>query len=87
MYIRVKDLGENLLKKVKFITNTDFLYDEDKTLITVDSLIGMIEELVDSYEQKQEELDNLEKNLEDNYKHISSADQYDVSDDDFIEWN
>lgn len=87
MYIRVKDLGENLLKKVKFITNTDFLYDEDKTLITVDSLIGMIEELVDSYEQKQEELDNLEKNLEDNYKHISSVDQYDVSDDDFIEWN
>lgn len=87
MYIRVKDLGENLLKKVKFITNTDFLYDEDKTLITVDSLIGMIEELVDSYEQKQEELDNLEKNLEDNYRHISSVDQYGVSDDDFIEWN
>lgn len=84
MYIRIDDLGEELYKKVKEITFTNYAIDEDRTLISIENLIGMIEDLVYSYEHKQEELEDLENDIEDNYRPIPQAEQYCINDDDFI---
>lgn len=49
-----------------------------------DDVISLIEDLVSEYENLKEEYENLQKDLEDNYKPISVAEQYGVSDRDFI---
>lgn len=55
----------------------------DKDLISIDDLIGVIEDLdgeVEDWKMKYEELQN---DLEDNYRPISHAEQYEISDRDF----
>lgn len=58
-------------------------YFPNKDLISVDDLIGCIEDLdgeVDDWKMKYEELQN---DLEDNYRPISQAEQYEISNRDF----
>lgn len=49
-----------------------------------DDVIDLIENLVSEYVSLKEEYENLQRDLEDNYKPISVADQYEISDRDFI---
>lgn len=58
-------------------------YFPGKKLISIDDLIGCIEDLsgeVDDWKMKYEELYN---DLQDNYRPISQAEQYEVSDRNF----
>ena len=58
MYIRKEDYKE-LLERVKEITSTDYSYEEDKSLIEVDNLFAIIDDLIYEYDKKVEEIDEL----------------------------
>ena len=56
----------------------------DKDLISIEELIGVIEDLDSELEDLQYKYDELERDLHDNYKPIPKNEQYEVYDDDFI---
>jgi hypothetical protein len=58
MYIRKEDYKE-LLERVKKITSIDYSYEEDKSLIEVDNLFAIIDDLIYEYDKKVEEIDEL----------------------------
>lgn len=58
MYIRKEEYKE-LLEKVKKITSIDYSYEEDKSLIEVDNLFAIIDDLIYEYDKKVEEIDEL----------------------------
>lgn len=58
MYIRKEDYKE-LLERVKEITSTDYSFEEDKSLIEVDNLFAIIDDLIYEYGKKVEEIDEL----------------------------
>ena len=63
-------LNEELEKKVVEITGVD--YTGDLQLYDIETLI---EDLIYEYHKKEEELEDLEQNVEDNYKQILYRDQ------------
>lgn len=78
VYIKKEDLYQ--YKGTYEVFNRLF---ENKDLISIDDLISCIEDLdseVEDWKMKYEELQN---DLEDNYRPISQAEQYEVSDRDF----
>lgn len=58
MYIRKEDYKE-LLERAKKITSIDYSYEEDKSLIEVDNLFAIIDDLIYEYDKKVEEIDEL----------------------------
>lgn len=63
-------LNEELEKKVVEITGVD--YTGDLQLYDIETLI---EDLIYEYHKKEEELEDLEQNIEDNYERISISRQ------------
>lgn len=57
----------------------------EKDLYTWDEIISKIEDLEAELYMKNEELENIKQDLEDNFKRISVNEQYEIYDDDFIE--
>lgn len=55
-----------------------------KDLISIDDLIDCIEDLSSEVEDLEIKIEELERDIEENYRPISKAEQYDVSDCDFI---
>ena len=77
VYINVKDFGEYYVGK----------YLEErfkKEIISVDDLICYIEDLIMEAEQWKEKYEDLEEDLQDNYRPIPVHEQYEVYDSDFI---
>ena len=63
------DAGEqDLIKKVEKITNSD--YNVDNGFISSTYIMSALEELLSEYEHLQERYNDLERDLEDNYKPI-----------------
>ena len=79
MYIK---LDENLYNKIKKITMTD--YDALGDFIPSESIEPMLEDLIYEIEHLEEKYEDLERDLEDNYRAITPAEMYDISDKDFI---
>lgn len=73
VFIRRSDLSKWIAKY--------FPYED---LISIDDLIGCIEELDCEVDDLKTKIEDLEKDIEDNYKPISKAEQYDVNECDFI---
>ena len=74
IYIKTTDLSTWM--KVKYFKNKD--------LVSVEELIGLIEDIDDDLEALQEKYDDLEQDLHDNYKPISHSEMYGISDCDFL---
>lgn len=55
----------------------------NKDLISIDDLIGAIEDLDSEVNEWEMKYDDLYNDLQDNYKPISQAEQYEVSEGDF----
>lgn len=49
-----------------------------------DDLIEMVDEIVQEYEHLEEKLEDLKQNIEENYRPIPVAEQYGISQRDFI---
>ena len=81
-------LDEGWIKLIKTASKTvDVAYDsdiDDEDYIEVEDLLRLIEELNYKVEKVKEELEDLQQDLEDNYKPISKAEQYGISDRDFF---
>lgn len=61
---------------------------EDKaysdTILTIEELVGLCEDLYYENKRLQEKLDDLEEDLEENYIPKNKSEQYGISDSDFI---
>ena len=52
-------------------------------LISIDDLIGVIEELDEEVEQLKEKIEDMEQDLEQNYRPIPLSEQYGIRNSDF----
>jgi hypothetical protein len=82
MYYKLNEKEKEIMEKVSNQTYTDYELEGD--FIPVESLMSAIEDLLLEIEHQQECYEDLERDLEDNYRPIPQAEQYDVSDSDFI---
>lgn len=62
-YYKVEDILDKLNEVVK-ITDMNYIDDDDKTLISSDKLLDMIDDLMYEYHRLQDEKDDLEEELE-----------------------
>lgn len=77
VYVNIKDLGECYLK--------DYLEKEfKKDLISVDELLTLTESLIADVDELKEKFEDLERDVEENYRPIPVNEQYEVYDSDFI---
>lgn len=68
VYINIKDMNECYTKR--------YLQEKfKKDLVSVDELIGLIEDLKGDYDEAQEKIEDLEQDIRDNYKRISVEEQ------------
>ena len=78
MYIQ---LNEELYKKIQSITMVD--YEAKGDFIPSESIEPMLEDLICEIDRLQEKYEDLEQDLQDNYRAITPAEMYGVSDKDF----
>lgn len=57
---------------------------KEKDIYSWKEIISIIEDLECELHTKEEKIEELENDLESNYKKVSLAEQYDISDRDFI---
>ena len=74
-------IDERLLQDIEKITSTNYDY---KNEILPNSVLTMLENLMYEAEHWKDELRDLHRDLEDNYKAIPYAEQVGISDRDFI---
>ena len=72
--ILIKCYGRNFVK--------DKAYSD--TILTIEELVGLCEDLYYENKRLQEKLDDLEEDLQENYIPKSKSEQYGISDSDFI---
>lgn len=80
MYYELNEKEQELIKRVEVISWCDF--EKQDKFIKADMLINVVEELMYAYEGLQEKYEDLQKDLEENYKPIPI--DLGVSDRDFI---
>lgn len=73
VYIVIKDMNEGYLKRY-----LDKRFKKD--LVSIDEILGLIEDLIDEVEDWEEKYEDLERDLRDNYKPISASEMYDIDD-------
>lgn len=79
MYLKI---DEAALKKIQEITMTD--YEAEGSFLPSDAINDIIEDLLLEIDRLQEKYEDLERDLEENYRAIPVSEQYDISDRDFI---
>lgn len=76
MYYELSDVEYEMLKKVSSITNTD--YELKGNFIPIDSLVNALDDMLVEYNQKLEEIEDMERDIEDNYRPVSLKEQYGI---------
>ena len=79
MYLKI---DEAALKKIEDITMYDF--EAEGSFLPADNVIEIIEDLLLEIDRLQEKYEDLEQDLEENYKPIPASEQYGISDRDFL---
>lgn len=74
------DIDYSLKKDIEKIVN----YEIEPFEMAEDDVISLLENLVNSYKYLETKLNDLKKDVEDNYKPLTSSEMYGVSDKDFI---
>ena len=87
--MRVDESNYETLEKASKITVTDYdikWFDAENIdgYIDNDSIISMIEDFICEVGRLEERIDDLEQDIEDNYKPIPIAEQLGISDKDFM---
>lgn len=72
--ILIKCYGRNFIKDRAF----------SDQILTIEELLNLCEELQYEIDRLEEKVEDLEQDIEDNYRPISKAEQYGISDSDFI---
>lgn len=81
MYYKLNEKEKEIMQKVTDWTFTD--YELEGNFIKVNNLISAIEDLLIECDHQAECYEDLKRDLEDNYRPISQAEQYDVNDRNF----
>ena len=79
----------DILERASKMTSTDYeikWFDAENIhgFISTDNLLSIIEDLMCEVDRLQEELEDMEQDIQDNYKPIPVAEQVGISDKDFI---
>lgn len=74
VYIKVNELPSWLVKK----------YFDEKDFYSIAELIAIIEDIDSDKERLEEELEDLKRDVEDNYRPISPEEMYGIDDRDFM---
>ena len=82
MYWKLSDKDKETIERISKITGVD--YELKGNLVPIDSLIYALFDMLYEYDVKEEELEDLKQDLEDNYKPIPVAEQVGISDRDFL---
>ncbi len=82
-------IDKDLYEKISRQTMTDYepsklFNSENKVYIQDEVIEGMFEDLLIEIERKEEKIKDIEEDIEENYRPISLAEKYDMSDRDFI---
>lgn len=75
-------MTKELLNEIEEITNTNYNFNGDYS--NVEKLISIIDDLLIEVRKAQEKLNELENDLNDNYRPVSVVEQVAISDKDFI---
>lgn len=81
MYYKLDEIDTETIKKAEDIITED--YDIEGNFIKVEYLIEIIEDLLNELDSANKKYSDLEQQIEDNYKPISVAEQYGISNKDF----
>lgn len=79
MYLKI---DEELLERIQNITNVD--YGAEGDFISYLAVESIIEDLLIELDTLQEKYNDLEQDIEDNYRPIPVSEQYGISERDFI---
>ena len=82
MYIEVSNKEMEKFKEISDITVTD--YEFKGNFVPVVSLLTMIDDLLLELHNKEEQIEDIKQDIQDNYKRISVLEQVGISDKDFI---
>lgn len=87
--MKVDETNYEILKKASDITLTDYeimWFDAENVdgYIESDNLVSMLENLLYEYDKLQEKYDDLESDLESNYRAIPVAEQYGINEREFV---
>lgn len=84
MYWELTDEDLEKLEKIAEVTGVD--YELRGKLVPIDSLIYALKDMLYEYHKKEEELDDLKEDIENNYepKKIDPYEEYGVSRNDFF---
>jgi hypothetical protein len=75
-------MTKELLNEIEEITNTNYNFNGDYS--NVEKLISIIDDLLIEVKKAQEKLNELENDLNENYRPVSVAEQVGINDKDFI---
>lgn len=82
MYYKLNEKEREIMEKVSVWTFGDYELEGD--FIKIDSLMSAIEDLLIEVDHQAECYEDLQRDLEENYKPVSPAEQYEINDSDFI---
>ena len=74
------ELEEKLYKRIMEVTDTDYeatLQKDYNVYVSVDSIYAMLQDLVDEYDHKEEEYNDLQSDV-DNYYELKKENVYDI---------
>lgn len=85
MYYELREGEYDVMHEITKITFAD--YEMKGNLIPVDALVVALEDLLSEYRRKEEEIEDLKNEIEENYelKRTNPYEEYGVSERDFIE--
>ena len=78
VYVKIDD---EIIKKVEAITMTEY---DATSMVSVDTLVDMLTDMIVEYDRLEEEKEALENDLENNYQKIEKNEQYEIYNHDFI---
>ena len=87
--MKVDESNYETLEKASKMTGTDYeikWFDAENIdgYIDGETMLCMIEDLIYEIDRLQEEIEDIEQDIKDNYRHIPEAEQVGISDGDFI---
>ena len=73
MYYLLSEKEKELMQKIEKETNTKYMFGD---MISVEAMLSMIEDLKYELEREKERYEDLEQNIQDNYKLKSPSELY-----------
>lgn len=81
-YYLLNEKELKIFKEIEEETNTS--YEIENNLLPLENVMGIVEDLLSEINSLNEKLEDLENDVRENYRPIPVAEQYGISDEDFI---